>query len=279
MIPQPTEDQLSLLTAVERRGYALADFWQRKMRWQAEIWNSTVMVFMTWLSVKRRLRTEGLEHVRGLDWSRGVCLVANHRTFYDFFSICCALFQEPCFPRGQIMFPVRAKFFYDSPLGSVVNMAMSGMSMFPPISRKRSAKDWNLYAIDRCAAELEHNKRVIGIHPEGRRSSSEDPFEVQKGKLGVARIVLDVPDAQVVPVFLTGISNDLLDEIRKNWFDAENHPVYLHFGPQVELADLHAATNDIAVARKATNRCMEAIQTLGEQARRSAARERAVAKA
>ncbi|MCP4805605.1 MAG: 1-acyl-sn-glycerol-3-phosphate acyltransferase [Proteobacteria bacterium] len=279
MIPQPTEEQLSLLTPVERRGYALADFWQRKMRWHAELWNSTVMVFLTWLTVKRRLRIEGLEHVRGLDYSRGVCLVANHRTFFDFFTVCCALFQEPSFQRSKILFPVRAKFFYDSDLGGLVNMAMSGMSMFPPISRKREAKDWNLYAIERCAAELRDNQRVVGIHPEGRRSTSEDPFEVHKGKLGIARIVLDVPEAQVVPIFLTGLGNSMLEEARRNWFDAENHPIYMHFGPLVELSDLHAATNDIGAARKATNRCMEAVQTLGEQARRSAARESAVAKA
>lgn len=279
MIPEPTPEQLSLLSAVERRAYALADFWQRKMRWHAELWNSTVMVFITWLSVKRRLRTDGIENIRGLDWSRGVCLIANHRTFYDFFTVCCALFQEPCFPRHKILFPVRAKFFYDSYIGSLVNMLMSGMSMFPPISRKRQAKDWNAYAIERCAAELQHNARVVGIHPEGRRSQSEDPFEVQKGKLGVARIALDVPDAQVVPLFLTGISNDLIDEIRKNWFEPENHPVYLVFGPELDLTDLQAATNDIGVHRKATNRCMEAIQALGEQARRNAARERVEAKA
>ncbi|HJN77874.1 MAG TPA: lysophospholipid acyltransferase family protein [Myxococcota bacterium] len=279
MTPRPSEEQLDLLDRMERFSFELADFWNRRMRWQAELWNTTVMVGLTWLSVKRRLNSSGLEHIRGLDWERGVCLVANHRTFYDFFTICSRLNEESCFPAGRIMFPVRSTFFYDHPAGPIVNMLMSGMVMFPPILRDRDRKEWNTYALDRCISDLQDNAAVIGIHPEGSRSRADDMFEVGKGRVGAAVIALEARDAQIVPVFLAGITNDLLEEIRRNWFEPENYPVYLAFGPEVEFCDLQAATNDLGASRKATNRCMEAIRVLAEQCRREAAEERVTAEA
>ena len=279
MTPRPSEEQLDQLDTIERWSYTLADFWRRRMQWHARIWNSTVMVGITWLAVKRRIQPSGLEHVRSLDWERGVCLVANHRTFYDFFTICCQLEQEPCFPTERIMFPVRANFFYDHPAGSLVNMLMSGMAMFPPIVRDRKRRKWNDYALARCVSELEQNSAVVGIHPEGRRSNGEDPYEVGKGHVGVAVVALEAQSAQVVPVFLTGITDDLLSEIRKNWLEPENYPVTLAFGAPVDLSDLQAATNDLGVSRKATNRCMEAITVLAEDCRRKASRKRVTAEA
>lgn len=259
--------------------FEVADFWRRHMRWQTQLWNSTVMMGITWLSVARRIQPSGLENIRVLDWERGVCLVSNHRTYYDFFVICRRLNEEPSFPPGNLLFPVRAPFFYDHPVGPLVNMLMSGMAMFPPILRDRKRRKWNDYALDRCVSELEHHGAVVGIHPEGRRSQSADPFEVGKGHVGVAVIALQAEAAQVVPVFLTGITNDLLSEIRKNWMEPENYPVYLAFGPEVDLADLQTATNDLGTSRKATNRCMEAITALAEDCRRRAATGRVTAEA
>lgn len=279
MTSRPREEQLALLSRTERMSFELGDFWRRHMRWHARLWNSTVMVGITWLSVARRIQPTGLEHVRGLDWGKGVCLVANHRTFYDFFTIGCQLAKEPSFPVGRILFPVRSKFFYDHPLGPIVNMLMAGMTMFPPILRDQTRPGWNRYALGRCVDELDENAAVLGIHPEGRRYKGDDAYEVGKGHIGVAVVALEAREAQVVPVFLTGITNDLLDEIRKNWMEPENFPVQLAFGPPLDLSDLKSATNDVGVHRKATNRCMEAITGLAEECRRNGARNRVTAEA
>ncbi len=268
---EPTRAQKDLLDPFELMAYNFADFWNKHMRRSSALYNSTVMVGFTLLAVARRVQVSGLENVQGLDYSRGVMILANHRTYYDYFTILSVMARNvEQLKVERIMFPVRSAFFYERPLGIAVNMAMSGMAMFPPIMRDRAKKLWNEYAIARCIDELEENATVLGFHPEGRRHSELSSFKVGRGKLGIARIALEAETAQVMPVFLTGITNNMLEEIRRNWMEPERYPVFLAFGPHVALDDLRGATNVPEVERQAVNRCMDAISELAEVCRQMA---------
>src|SRR5262249_7471431 len=88
-----------------------------------------------------RAVTASLRQVHGLDrlpaWDPGggVLVVSTHRSFFDLYCITAELVV-----RGlphRILFPVRSTFFYDNPLGPVVNGAMSFFAMYPPIFRDR----------------------------------------------------------------------------------------------------------------------------------------------
>jgi len=263
---QPTSEQLALLSSCERFGYLLGDFWNRYMRWFAVLWNSTFMVFVTWLTVARRIEVRGLDHVLAVDRDRGVILVANHRSFFDFFVVCSALFKWTRVPR-RVMFPVRASFFYETPLGVVLNMLMSSMAMFPPIMRMPSKRDFNQFALERCVQEVQRRRTVLGIHPEGSRGRSEDPFHVHPGKLGMGRVVLAANRAQVIPLFVTGVSNNLLTELRRNWFARSRYPIHLRFGAPVPLADLRARPDERSAQRDAVDRCMARVSELADECR------------
>lgn len=265
---EPTQAQLDVLDSFERTAYNLADFWNKHMRWQAALYNSTVMMGVTWLTVARRVHISGVENATALDWTRGVMIVANHRTFYDYFGIMSELVRKvPEYQPDRIMFPVRSAFFYERPLGVFLNLAMSGMAMFPPIMRERSKKVWNDYALARCVDELEHNACVVGVHPEGRRHPDIPMFEVRGGKTGVAHVALEAEHCQVLPVFFTGVTNDLLEEFRRNWLEPDRYPVFLAFGPEVDLQDLRRADNTEATEQQAVDRFMMAISAMAARCR------------
>ena len=225
---RPTSAELAALSFTERAGFRLADLAARRLRGVATAWNSSALVLITELLVRRRIRTRGLEYLRALDPERSVALVANHRSFFDFFAIECALFRWSRLPR-RLLFPVRANFFYDNPLGILINLGMSGMAMFPPILRDPAKRAFNRYALRRCAAELELDRVVIGLHPEGSRSRDPDPLRLRAGKLGIGELLLAAPNAQVVPVFIAGLSNDLRLEWRRNWLAPEDSPIWISF--------------------------------------------------
>jgi 1-acyl-sn-glycerol-3-phosphate acyltransferase len=268
---RPTANELASLSPIERAGFHVADFAARHLRPLAAAWNSTALVFITWLLVRRRIRPRGLEYLRALDAERSVALVANHRSFFDFFAVECALFRWSRLPR-RLLFPVRANFFYDNPLGILLNLSLSGMTMFPPILRDPAKRAFNRYALRRCAAELELRRVVVGLHPEGSRSHDPDPLQLRTGKLGIGELLLSAPHAQVVPVFIAGLSNDLRLEWRRNWFAPAEWPIWISFGAPLDLSDLHARPEERRSQREAVNRCMTAIADLADDLRPQLAR-------
>lgn len=272
---EPTPEELALLTPTERVAFRIADLANRRLGGLAVAWNSTALVFITWLLVKRRIRTSGLEHLRRIDPRGGVLMVANHRSFFDFFAVCCVLFNDTAQPR-RVLFPVRSSFFYDHWLGTVVNAAMSMMAMFPPILRDPKRRAWNAFAIARCTDELRERGVFLGVHPEGTRSQSPDPYTLGPARLGMGQVALDAHGAHILPIFIVGLSNSLMTELRRNWRSPADHPIDICFGPAVRVDDLRSDDPERArhARREAIDRCMRAIQTLADacRARHEAAR-------
>lgn len=260
----PTADQLAVLTPRERWTFAVADFFVKHLRGWAAAWNSTFMVLLTWLATCRRLHVQGLEHLAPYDRRSRMLMVANHRSFFDFFQIMAVLYRRTGLGRRPL-FPVRGTFFYDHPLGPTVNFLMSGMSMFPPILRRRAALPFNEYALDRCVAELRRPGTLVGIHPEGTRNKGDDPYKLLRASRGVGRVALMSLDTPVLPVFVLGAENNLLTEIKRNFLEPRRYPLFVVFGPPVDLQDLAERAEEPRAWKEAARRCVQSIEALGDQ--------------
>ncbi|MGZ3419036.1 MAG: lysophospholipid acyltransferase family protein [Polyangiales bacterium] len=260
------EEALDMLEPLERFGFELADFVTTRIPGVAAAWNTAFMGFMLWGAGGRRLDVRGLENVPYGKRDR-ILLVANHRSFFDFFVITAVMFWRTNFSK-RILFPVRSTFFYDHPLGPLMNATMSGMAMFPPILRDKKRKAFNRYSIQRCVEELAKPGTVMGLHPEGTRNKSEDPYSYLPAQTGVGRVALETT-AHVHPVFVHGLTNNLAREWRRNWLMPKSrHPITVMFGPEVDFADLKAAGSSTTTQKKAADRCLDAIAQLGEAHRR-----------
>ncbi len=267
-VPAPTPEQLALLTPAMQRWFHVADFVNRHLKPLSAAWISTTMRAVLWFTAGNRLRVHGAEHVADLDRQSRVLMVANHRSFFDFYVVAFANVRHTQIARTAF-FPVRAEFFYEGALGSFLNWWMTIMAMFPPIVRNAEQREWNRYAMQRLEAELKIPGTWVGIHPEGRRNKDGGPYTFLKPHAGTGRIALSVGDVRVVPIYVVGISNNLARETSFNWWKPENHPIDLYFGPSVDLSDLRAQTEGgeepaPALSAAAAERCMAAIHALAE---------------
>lgn len=211
--------------------------------------------------------TKNLRHVVGLsdldDWDApgSVLIVANHRTFFDLYVITAELVRRGM--KKRILFPVRSKFFYDSPFGFIVNLGMSFLAMYPPIFRERKKLAMNLLALDELSYLLHRGGTFVGLHPEGTRKLDDDPYTFLPAQPGVGRVIQSAR-VPVIPVFVNGLRNGMWEQVRTN-FDGTGQPIYLVFGRPISFGDLldqpfHAKTH-----RKIAERCMEAISALSQQ--------------
>lgn len=273
---RPSPEQLAPLTRVERAAFRIADALAApSLSPLPAAYNSVVMGALLWACGSRRFHVKGLEHVASLGKDASVLLVANHRSFFDFFSITAILHWRTGLTK-RMFFPVRQSFFYDHPLGPAVNLAMSGMRMFPPIMRDDDKKAFNQYSIERCIAELNRADvgTILGVHPEGTRNKGPDPYELLPAQVGVGRIAVGAHRAKVIPVFVLGMGQSILGEMRSNLFHASEAPIDMYFGPPLELDDLRATARYVRTQKRAADRCLEAIRELArEQQRDAAARE------
>ena len=136
---QPTKEQLSGLSAIERFWFKVADFVLRYFRPLSIVWNQIFMVHFSWMMTGRRMRHWGMEHTQVLGPESCVIVVSNHRSFFDFYVIGPILYTKTNLSK-HILFPVRAPFFYDKWLGGIVNGIMSGFFMFPPVMRAKEKR-------------------------------------------------------------------------------------------------------------------------------------------
>ena len=257
---QPNAEQLALLTRVERFSYRLGDLASRHSNVVAVV-NDSIMRVMIGLCGGRRLRVHGLRHLERYGASDSLILVANHRSFFDFYIVSATMFWHTDLPR-RMFFPVRGTFFYDHPLGPFINAAMSGMRMFPPILRERERGSFNRFSVARCAAELAVPGTIMGLHPEGTRNKGADPYTLLPAQSGVGKIVLDAKNAHVVPIFVHGMSNAIGQELVQNWTNPADHPIDVAFGPEVDLAEFRARPTRAVDHKRAAGLCLDAVARL-----------------
>ena len=219
----------------------------------------------TWIHYcTRHLRhVYGLERLPPLDGGQSFVLVANHRSFFDLYVVMGELVR-----RGlphRIVFPVRAKFFYTSPIGLLVNGLMSFFAMYPPIFRERRQVALNLQSLDELVWLLKRGGVFAGLHPEGTRKRDDDPYTFLPAQRGIGRIIRDA-GVTVIPVFVNGLINDLPAQVRSN-FDRTGRRIVLVFGAPVELGALLNEPSTPRTHLAIAERTLEAIARLGQEER------------
>jgi 1-acyl-sn-glycerol-3-phosphate acyltransferase len=266
----PSEVELAVLSAFERFAFRLCTR-MNQGRWK-RFWTWCQRVFGAgWihLSTYNIMNVYGLEHVEAASRDRPILLVANHRSFFDMYTVSTALFRNTKW-RKQLFFPVRGRFFYQSPLGLLVNLVMGWWSMYPPffvtgdkpLPKKRSFDQFSMRLLsDLCRTGAGN---VIGFHPEGTRNKSADPYSYLPAQPGVGKLIKDA-SPQVIPVFIAGLGNDLPRQVLGNWTGGEQ--IRIHFGPQLDLSEHLAKKDRIRTYKEIADFVMSKIAELGEQDR------------
>ncbi|MEZ4372322.1 MAG: lysophospholipid acyltransferase family protein [Polyangiaceae bacterium] len=209
----------------------------------------------------RLTQLHSVERVPRLRSEESVICVANHRSFFDLYLVTANLVRLGL--QQRIIFPVRSEFFYDKPLGFVVNGAMSFFAMYPPIFRERSRAALNLASLDELAYRLTCGGTFVGIHPEGTRKKDDDPYTFLPAQSGVGRVIHKA-GVRVLPVFINGLINDIALQVKSN-FDGTGAPIHIVFGEPLDVNDLLAKSGSPKTYKAIAERCLEAIGQLGQE--------------
>ena len=215
-----------------------------------------------------RMFVEGLEDLMALRPETGVMLVSNHRSFFDQYAMLLACYMWPVHWAKRLFFPVRSNFFYDKPLGILVNAAVAGGAMYPPIFRQAERRALNDEALEKMVEILRTPGNVVGMHPEGTRGKGPDPYQFLPAQPGVGKVAL-LARPVVIPAFIHGLGNNFADDIRSNFTrDARRgHAVITVFGAPIDYADLCAEKPRPALYKRCADRFMAAIRPLAERER------------
>jgi 1-acyl-sn-glycerol-3-phosphate acyltransferase len=213
-----------------------------------------------------RMLVDGLDDLLDLRPERGVMLVSNHRSFFDQYAMLLACFMMQVRWAKRLSFPVRANFFYDKPLGVVVNAAIAGGAMYPPIYRQAERRQLNDDALDKMVATLQVPGNVLGMHPEGTRGKGPDPYTFLPAQPGVGKLAL-VGKPTVLPVFIHGLGNNVARDIAQNYTAQArtDHAIIIVFGKPLDYADLLAEKPRPALYKKTADRFMLEVGKLAER--------------
>jgi 1-acyl-sn-glycerol-3-phosphate acyltransferase len=217
----------------------------------------------TWIDVcSRRVRhIIGRDRLPDLTPQDSVILVCNHRSFFDLYVVVGYLVKHGLAQR--IMFPVRSKFFYDHPMGMLVNGVMSFFAMYPPVFRERERAALNIATLDEVVRLLERGGTVVGLHPEGQRNKSGDPYALLPAQSGVGRIIHGAK-VKVVPIFINGLINDMPKQIYGN-LTGKADPIVIAFGKPVDFQGMLEEPPSPRVFKRIAERCMEEVAKLGDE--------------
>lgn len=264
---RPTPELLESLSRNERMTFELGNLLARRgLTPLGSAYTTAVMGALIWSCGGQRLDVEGLEHLEPFGKNDSLLVVANHRSFFDFFVISYVLYFRTNLSR-RMLYPTRSTFFYDHPVGTVMNLAMSAGRMFPPIMRDQHKREFNRWSLERCIEEL--NGRgdgpgtVLCVHPEGTRNKGPDPLAFLPAQPGAGRLALAAKTT--IPVFILGMSNSLGTEFVWNWTNPSPHRIAVRFGAPMNFDDLRPKANTLRAQKLAADRCMERIGELGRR--------------
>jgi 1-acyl-sn-glycerol-3-phosphate acyltransferase len=262
----PTKEELSVLTAFERIGFKLTHrmnlgrwkrFWGFCQRHIGSLWIK--------ICTYNLMTVFGLENVENSSPDKPLLLVANHRSFFDMYVVSSVIFRETKRPI-KIYFPVRAKFFYDSPIGWFVNLVMGWWAMYPPFfreDREQKKREFDKYSLRRLVQiSSEGYAHMIGFHPEGKRNLNDNPYDLLPAQPGVGAVVMKA-QPNVIPVFIAGLGNDLPKQILGNWTGGEK--IRLWFGEEIDLSQFKEKSDRLRTHKEIADYLMSKIAELGEK--------------
>ena len=218
-------------------------------------WQRQVLLRFVGAVLRRRTTVHGLERLPK-DPRERILLVANHRTFFDLFALGWILWDVAGFPQS-VSFPVRANFFYENPLGLAICLVMSGGSMYPPFFRDAAKKGANKQMLQHLIDHLREPGRLVGFHPEGTRSTGEDPYQLLPAKPGVGELALKARPT-VVPAFINGLSNSFATEL------VSTTPIIAVFGEPIPLPEVEGQPR-LSHYKRCADLFNERISRLGDE--------------
>jgi 1-acyl-sn-glycerol-3-phosphate acyltransferase len=262
----PTTDELSVLSPLERIGFKLTHrmnqgrwkrFWGFCQRHLGSLWIK--------ICTYNLMTVFGLENVENSSPDKPLLLVANHRSFFDMYVVSSVIFRETKRPI-KIYFPVRAKFFYDSPLGWFVNLVMGWWAMYPPFfreDREQTKREFDKYSLRRLVQiSSEGYGHLIGFHPEGKRNLNDNPYDLLPAQPGVGAVVLKA-QPNVIPVFIAGLGNNLPKQILGNWTGGEK--IRIWFGEETDLSQFKEKSDRLRTHKEIADYLMSKISELAEK--------------
>jgi len=240
--------------------------WKRFWTWC----QSTLGAGWIHLSTYNIMNVYGLEHVEAASHDRPLLLVANHRSFFDMYAVSTVLFYRTRWTK-RLFFPVRARFFYQSPIGLLVNLIMGWWSMYPPffatgdhpLPEKRAFDKFSFEVLVDLARSGPGN--VIGFHPEGTRNKNDNPYSFLRAQPGVGKLIMEAKP-QVIPVFIAGLCNSLPKQVARNWNREE--VIRIHFGPVLDLSEHLTKPDRLRTHKEIADAVMGKIAELGEHDRK-----------
>ena len=265
----PTAKEFSVLSTTEKIGFKLMHrmnqgawkkFWTFCQRHIGSLW--------IYLATYNLMNVFGLENVEKTSVDKPLLLVANHRSFFDMYTVSSILFRRTKRPI-KLFFPVRAKFFYTSPPGWFVNFIMGWFSMYPPFFREEKEvhkREFDKYSLRRLIQiSSEGSGHIIGFHPEGKRNLNENPHTFLPAQPGVGAVIMKA-QPQVIPVFIAGLGNDLPKQILGNWTVGEK--VRIWFGEPIDLSEFYEKSDRLRTHKEIADFLMEKIGELAEKDRK-----------
>ncbi|MBK8148082.1 MAG: 1-acyl-sn-glycerol-3-phosphate acyltransferase [Acidobacteria bacterium] len=263
--PYPSAKELSVLNLTERLGFRLT-YAMNRGAWKSFWGFCQRHIGSLWIKIctYNLMNVFGIENVANSSIEKPLLLVANHRSFFDMYVVSSVIFRQTSRP-VKLFFPVRAKFFYTSPVGWFVNLVMGWWSMYPPFFReakeaeKREFDKFSLAELIRIASE--GKSTVIGFHPEGKRNLDGDPYNFLPAQPGVGAVIRKA-QPQVIPVFIAGLGNDLPKQILGNWTGGEK--VRIWFGEEVDLSEFYEKSDRLRTHKEIADHLMTRIAELGE---------------
>ncbi len=259
----PTKDEIAVLSLIERFGFRLTHrmnlgFWKRLMTFcQRHIGSLWIRI-----ATYNLINVHGIENVERTDATRPLMLVANHRSFFDMYTVSSVLFRRTKRPI-VLYFPVRGKFFYDNPAGWFVNFVMGWFSMYPPFFREgrdAAKREFDKYSMRRLIQLCTEGRgHIIGFHPEGKRNLNDNPYEFLPAQPGIGKVIYEA-HPQVLPVFVTGLGNDLPKQILGNWTGGPK--IRIWFGEQIDLSEFYARGDRVRTHKEIADHLMAQIAEL-----------------
>jgi 1-acyl-sn-glycerol-3-phosphate acyltransferase len=264
----PRREEIAPLSLTERAGFWLTHrmnlgawkrFWTFCQRHIGSLW--------IYIATYNLMNVYGLENFETTDVERPVMIVANHRSFFDMYTVSSVLFRRTRRPM-TLFFPVRARFFYDNPVGWFVNLVMGWFSMYPPFFREErdaAKREFDKYSLRRLIQIASTGRaHVIGFHPEGKRNLSDNPYSFLPAQPGVGKVIY-AARPQVVPVFIAGLGNDLPKQIIGNWRGGEK--IRIRFGEPIDLTEFYSRSDRIRTHKEISDHLMEKIGELADNDR------------
>ncbi len=251
------------LNRMERTAFRVVRFFnQGGGRRVGLFWQRAVVTPLVGLLFRGRLENHGLDRLAAVPDGAPILLVANHRTFFDLFTLGWILITHPRLTR-RVSFPVRSNFFYETPLGLLMCVLGTGCSMFPPFFRSAEKKAMNRVSLEILLEKLRTPGQLVGFHPEGTRNKTADPYTLLPAQPGAGELALKARPV-VVPAFILGMTNSFGTELKASL--RRRSKVIAVFGDPVPLPD-DAGVTRLSHHKRFADAINERITALGAEER------------